>query len=122
MYRGDIFALVSLDAFDEDFGCGALLLRFGFCGGGFGGFLLCVFLGAFLGVDREGGEVLFDCLCIVILVLANESRTDCGVGRYLESTTSHAYADGVVEAILRISSLFRQTRNTVPDKVSKCFR
>lgn len=37
----------------------------GFCfgGGGFCGFLLGVFFGAFLGVEGEGGEVLFYCFC-----------------------------------------------------------
>jgi hypothetical protein len=92
LYRGDIFALVSLDAFDEDFRCSTLLLRFGFCGGGFGGFLLCVFLGAFLGVDGEGGEVLFDCFCIVILVLVNESgRNVASVGTLRVQLLMHTW-------------------------------
>lgn len=46
-----------------------------------------------------------------------------GVGaRYLESTASRAYADDVAQAILHISLLFRQTRSTTPEKVSKPYK
>lgn len=55
---GDVLALVALDALDDDFGGRALLALAGFGGFGFGGLLLRVFLGAFLCVDAEGGEVL----------------------------------------------------------------
>lgn len=55
---GDVLALVALDALDDDFGGRALLALAGFGGFGFGGFLLGVFLGAFLRVDTERGEVL----------------------------------------------------------------
>jgi hypothetical protein len=55
---GDVFALVALDALDDDFGRGAFLRFARFGRFGFGGFLLGVFLGAFLGVDGERGEVL----------------------------------------------------------------
>ena len=54
--RGDVFPLIALHALDEDFGRGFvlggafLLLR------GLGLFLCAVLLGAFLGVEGEGGE------------------------------------------------------------------
>lgn len=54
---GDVFALVALDALDDDFGRGEFFGAAGFGGGGFCFFLFCVLFGAFLGVDREGGEV-----------------------------------------------------------------
>lgn len=54
---GDIFPLVALDALDGDFRRGALFCLASFGCGGFGGFLLGVFFGAFLGVDTEGAEV-----------------------------------------------------------------
>jgi len=53
-----VLALVALDALDDDFGGCALFGLAGLGGFGFGGFLLGVFLGALLGVDAEGGEVL----------------------------------------------------------------
>lgn len=59
MYGGDVFALVAFDAFDEDLGGGEFFGAAGFGRRGFCGFLLGVFFGAFLGVDREGGEILF---------------------------------------------------------------
>lgn len=64
----DVFALVALDALDEDFGGG-----FGFGGAGFEGegprgFLLGVFFGAFLGVEGEGGEGGGYCCCLMMLV------------------------------------------------------
>jgi hypothetical protein len=56
---GDVFALVALDALDQDLGRGEFFSASGFGGGGFCSFLLGVFLGTFLGVEGEGGEVLF---------------------------------------------------------------
>jgi hypothetical protein len=53
-----VFALVALDALDDDFGRCAFLALSRFGRFGFGGFLLGVFFSAFLGVDGEGGEVL----------------------------------------------------------------
>ena len=55
---GHVLALIALHAFDDDFRGGALLGLAGLAGGGFGGFLLCVAVGAFLGVDGEAAEVL----------------------------------------------------------------
>jgi hypothetical protein len=55
---GDVFALVALDALDDDFGGCALLGLAGFGRERFGGFLLGVFFGAFLRIDAKGGEVL----------------------------------------------------------------
>ena len=52
-----MFALVALDALDDDFGGGEFFGAAGFGGGGFCFFLFCVLFGAFLGVDREGGEI-----------------------------------------------------------------
>jgi hypothetical protein len=60
LHGGDVFALVALDALDEDFGGREFFGAPGFGGGGFCGFFLRVFFGAFLGVEGEGGEVLFD--------------------------------------------------------------
>jgi hypothetical protein len=40
LHGGDVLALVALDALDEDFGGSAGFGVAGFCGGGFGGFLL----------------------------------------------------------------------------------
>lgn len=54
---GDVFALVAFDALDYDFGGGEFFGAAGFGGGGFGFLLFGVLFGAFLGVDREGGEV-----------------------------------------------------------------
>jgi hypothetical protein len=55
---GDVLALVALDALDDDLAGRALFALAGLGRFGFGGFLLGVFFGAFLGVDGEGGEVL----------------------------------------------------------------
>ena len=56
LHSGDVFALVTFDALDEDFGRGAGFLGAGFRQRGFGFFFLRVFEGAFLGVDGEAGE------------------------------------------------------------------
>jgi hypothetical protein len=64
LYGGHVLALVALDALDQDFGRREFFSAPGFGGGGFCGFLLRVFFGAFLGVDGEGGEVLFYGFCV----------------------------------------------------------
>lgn len=61
---GDMLPLIALDALDDDLARSTLLALPRLCCFGLGGFLLCVFFGALLGVDAEGGEVL-----------------GCGVGR-----------------------------------------
>jgi hypothetical protein len=59
LHGGDVFALVALDALDQDLRRCELFGAARFGGRGFGGFLLRVFFGAFLGIDGEGREVLF---------------------------------------------------------------
>lgn len=63
--RRHVLALVALDALDEDFGGGALLLGFRFGRSRFGRFLFRVFSGPFLSFEGEGGEVLFYSFCRV---------------------------------------------------------
>jgi hypothetical protein len=63
---GHVFSFVPLDAFDDDFGGGAFFSVLGFLGGGFGGLLCRVLLSAFLGVDREGGEVGGECVGVLV--------------------------------------------------------
>jgi len=58
LHGGDVFALVALDALNEDLGRGELFGAASFCGRGFCGFLLRVFFCALLCVDGEGREVL----------------------------------------------------------------
>lgn len=65
LHSRHVFALIALDAFDEHFGAGACLGGAGFSGGSFGGFLLRVFFSTFLGVEGQGGEVLFYCFCML---------------------------------------------------------
>lgn len=55
-HGGDEFALVALDALNENLGLGLGLGRAGFGSEGFRLFLEGVFFGAFLGVDGERGE------------------------------------------------------------------
>jgi hypothetical protein len=59
LYRSDVFALVALYALNEDLRGGEFFGAAGFRRRGFGGFLLRVLFGAFLGVKGECGEVLF---------------------------------------------------------------
>lgn len=54
----NILPLIPLHALDDDLTRGALLALTGFLGLGLGRLLLCVLLGAFLGVDGQGREVL----------------------------------------------------------------
>jgi hypothetical protein len=63
LYGGDVFALVAFYAFDEDLGGGEFFGAARFGRGGFGGLLLRVFFGAFLGVEGEGGHVVFYGFC-----------------------------------------------------------
>jgi hypothetical protein len=59
-----VFAFVAFDAFYGYFGGGEFFGAAGFEGGGFCFFFLCVFFGAFLGVDGEGGEVCCYGVCL----------------------------------------------------------
>lgn len=66
-HLGDVFALVALDALDDDLARGALLGLLALGGFSFGSLLRGVLLRALLGVDAEGAEVLREGLVAVDL-------------------------------------------------------
>jgi len=57
LHRSDVLPLITLDAVNGDFGVCKTFRLSRLCGLGLGGFLLCVALGAFLGVNGECAEI-----------------------------------------------------------------